>query len=193
MATGAPGTNGVWQYGEDDSEATFSALLNKAASTTDTQLGADRTRLTALELPGRVVNTESVAKTTVFSTTSTTYVDVTGMSATITPKASTNKILVTVTFLQSNSTTTAANRFRILRGTTPIGETVTGGFSQPYASNVNGFYVATMYLDAPASTSAQTYKLQMLVTAASTGYVGAYSLNTGQPSLSTITLQEIKA
>lgn len=49
MATGAPGTNGVWQYGEDDSEATFSALLNKAASTTDTQIGADRTRLTALE------------------------------------------------------------------------------------------------------------------------------------------------
>lgn len=49
MATGAPGTNGVWQYGEDDSEATFSALLNKAASTTDTQLGLDRTRLTALE------------------------------------------------------------------------------------------------------------------------------------------------
>lgn len=49
MATGAPGTNGVWQYGEDDSETTFSALLNKAASTTDTQIGADRTRLTALE------------------------------------------------------------------------------------------------------------------------------------------------
>lgn len=49
MATGAPGTNGVWQYGEDDSEATFSALLNKAASTTDTQLGLDRARLTTLE------------------------------------------------------------------------------------------------------------------------------------------------
>jgi hypothetical protein len=49
MATGAPGTNGVWQYGEDDSETTFSALLNKAASTTDTQLGLDRARLTTLE------------------------------------------------------------------------------------------------------------------------------------------------
>lgn len=49
MATGAPGTNGVWQYGEDDSEATFSALLNKAAATTDTQIGLDRGRLTTLE------------------------------------------------------------------------------------------------------------------------------------------------
>jgi hypothetical protein len=49
MATGSPGTNGVWQYGEDDSEATFSALLNKAASTTDTAIGLDRGRLTTLE------------------------------------------------------------------------------------------------------------------------------------------------
>jgi hypothetical protein len=49
MATGAPGTNGVWQYGEDDSEATFSALLNKVASTTNTQIGTDRGRLTTLE------------------------------------------------------------------------------------------------------------------------------------------------
>ena len=49
MATGAPGTNGVWQYGEDDSEATFSALLNKAAGTTDTAIGLDRARLTTLE------------------------------------------------------------------------------------------------------------------------------------------------
>ena len=49
MATGAPGTNGVWLYGEDDSEATFSALLNKAGTTVNTQLGLDRTRLTTLE------------------------------------------------------------------------------------------------------------------------------------------------
>jgi hypothetical protein len=49
MATGAPGTNGVWQYGEDDSEATFSELLNKAASSTDDEIGADRARITVLE------------------------------------------------------------------------------------------------------------------------------------------------
>jgi hypothetical protein len=56
MATGSPGTNGVWLYGEDDSEATFSALLNKAGTTVNTQLGADRTRLTSLEgtRPGTV-------------------------------------------------------------------------------------------------------------------------------------------
>jgi len=49
MATGAPGSNGVWLYGEDDNEATFSALLNKAGTTVNTQLGLDRNRLTTLE------------------------------------------------------------------------------------------------------------------------------------------------
>ena len=56
MATGAPGTNGVWQYGEDDSEATFSALLNKVAGTTDTQIGLDRGRLTTAE--GKITSLE---------------------------------------------------------------------------------------------------------------------------------------
>lgn len=39
MATGSLDTNGIWKYGEDDSEATFSALLNKLASSTSTRVG----------------------------------------------------------------------------------------------------------------------------------------------------------
>lgn len=56
MATGAPGTQGIWQYGEDDSEATFSALLNKVASTTNTQIGVDRGRITTAE--GKITSLE---------------------------------------------------------------------------------------------------------------------------------------
>ena len=59
MATGSPGSNGVWLYGEDDSEATFSALLNKAGTTVNTQLGVDRGRITAVE--GRATSLESRA------------------------------------------------------------------------------------------------------------------------------------
>lgn len=36
MATGALDANGIWQYGEDDSESTFSALLNKLGGSTST-------------------------------------------------------------------------------------------------------------------------------------------------------------
>ena len=57
MATGAPGSNGVWLYGEDDSEATFSALLNKAGTTVNTQLGVDRGRITAVEGVNTTQNT----------------------------------------------------------------------------------------------------------------------------------------
>lgn len=63
MATGAPGSNGVWQYGEDDSEATFSALLNKVASTTNTQIGVDRGRLTTAE--GKITSLEGTRPGTV--------------------------------------------------------------------------------------------------------------------------------
>ena len=63
MATGAPGTNGVWQYGEDDSEATFSALLNKVASTADSSIGTDRGRITTAE--GKIASLESTSPGTV--------------------------------------------------------------------------------------------------------------------------------
>ncbi len=39
MATGALDANGIWQYGEDDSNTTFSALLNRLASSVSTALG----------------------------------------------------------------------------------------------------------------------------------------------------------
>lgn len=42
MATGAPDANGIWIYGEDDSQPTFSALLNKLGASTSTQVGTLR-------------------------------------------------------------------------------------------------------------------------------------------------------
>lgn len=40
MATGALDANGIWQYGEDDSEPTFSGLLNKLAASTSTKVSS---------------------------------------------------------------------------------------------------------------------------------------------------------
>lgn len=39
MATGANDANGIWQYGEDDSNTTFSALLNRLGASTSTAIG----------------------------------------------------------------------------------------------------------------------------------------------------------
>lgn len=79
MATGAPGTNGVWQYGEDDSEATFSALLNKVASTADTQIGTDRGRLTTLEARKLSALTPIIPTGVTVSTGSGSYNSTTGL------------------------------------------------------------------------------------------------------------------
>lgn len=40
MATGSLDANGIWQYGEDDSEPTFSGLLNKLAESTSTKVSS---------------------------------------------------------------------------------------------------------------------------------------------------------
>lgn len=50
MAVGSYDANGVWINGEDDTYATFSARLNKSIQSISTEIGNDRTRLTALEL-----------------------------------------------------------------------------------------------------------------------------------------------
>lgn len=155
MATGTPGTNGVWQYGEDDSEATFSALLNKAASTTDTQIGLDRARLTALEAAGRIVQVVSATKTNTASTNSSTFSDISGLSVSITPKSATNKILV-LTRVNVGVSGDQLGKVKLLRGTTDIDLVAFSRFNDTgwvlnYASN---------HLDSPATTSATTYKLQ---------------------------------
>lgn len=46
---GALDAQGVWQFGEDDTESLASDLLNLLAAATSTQFGVDRGRLTTLE------------------------------------------------------------------------------------------------------------------------------------------------
>lgn len=177
MATGAPGSNGVWQYGEDDSEATFSALLNKVASTTNTQIGADRTRLTALEATGSIVQVVTGTTGTQVNITSTSK-QTTGLTGTITPKFSTSKILVIAT---STNFQGAGNRgdYAIFRNNTEL----TIGCS----SNTTGVHnEALSGADYPGGTTAITYSLRASIPA------GTLETNwSGFPG--SIILMEIKA
>jgi hypothetical protein len=49
MATGSLDTNGVWNYGEDDSIALFSDLLNLGTTSTSDAFTVDRARLSTIE------------------------------------------------------------------------------------------------------------------------------------------------
>ena len=98
------------------------------------------------------------------------YADITGLSATITPKFSTSKIMVEAHIYNSNNN--AVNFFRVLRGSTFI-EQPSGTSSGGANYNAHGFsyfdhqYQDTCVIkipDSPATTSATTYKIQTACT-----------------------------
>tara|TARA_B100001778_G_scaffold229911_1_gene191239 strand:+ start:575 stop:1042 length:468 start_codon:yes stop_codon:yes gene_type:complete len=134
---------------------------------------------------GGIIQIVQTVKQDQFTTSSTSYVDVTGMSATITPKFSTSKILVMLmTTVQQNGSRT---RFDIHNSTS--GGRISGstnGMQGAEGTSVN-LPCHMSFLHSPATTSATTYKLQMLNTGGSTSYFNA-STHTG-----TMTLMEVSA
>jgi len=114
---------------------------------------------------GKVLQAVSATYNTQFNTTSATMVD-TGLTATITPSASTSRVLVLMTNNMGSTRTgdDSYYRFQIVRGATTIfvGNS-NEGFSTAGASNGKQFYVTdtATYMDSPATTSATTYKVQI--------------------------------
>ena len=141
-----------------------------------------------------------------FSTSSTSWTDWTGMTATITPKFTTSKILITLTSGCSNSTQDTFQFVKLVRGTTDIALGNAAGSatrcwidgSQQTAGAVNVYQkgLSGSFLDSPATTSATTYKLQVIVTRIGTAYFGQTAETSDQnrsaiPSV--LTLMEIAA
>lgn len=97
------------------------------------------------------------------SSSSNTWID-TGLTASITPTATTSKVLVLVTqngLFKRNLNATAGIGLRLVRGSTTIVDfgnylTFTGTAIEMY-----GETASTIYLDSPSSTSSVTYKTQM--------------------------------
>ena len=119
--------------------------------------------------------------------TSTTFAN-TGLSASITPQSSTNKILAIVAGTGFASTAATDTAIRLTRDQ-PSAPTVLSTVSCAYSSAgaVIGTY-SIVYLDSPATTAALTYRTQ-LARNAGTGI--SYDEING--SLTTLTLMEISA
>ena len=148
---------------------------------------------TSLGVTGGILQVIQTFKNDTFSTTSTSLVDVTGFSATITPKATSSKIYVLASFVYGNSGSSARTRFQLLRDSTLIAEPAAGGtdgFTRNlFTSSSTAFASASLdFLDSPNTTSAITYKLQMSVSA-NTGYLGRGPSDFR--SVSTFTLMEV--
>lgn len=115
---------------------------------------------------GSVVQVRSTTKTDTFTTTSSSYTDVTGMSVSITPRSILNKIFVTVSLQGSQDVGVERASFQLVRGSTPIciGDQV-GSRTQASAEFASfnadlGTSLSINYVDSPASTSSTTYKVQ---------------------------------
>jgi hypothetical protein len=125
------------------------------------------TTLPAAIATGKVLQVVSTTKTDTFTTTSTSFTDITGMSVSITPSSASNKILV-FSYLTFGGSADRSKAFNLVRGSTNIlvGDSSgsrtpasVGGGNDNYLEKLNTTNLH--YLDSPNSTSATTYKIQV--------------------------------
>jgi len=180
-----------------------SAPQTVAPSTTGNLLTSNGTTWVSSAPPTqKVIQVVSTALTSIFSSSSTSYTDVTGLSVSITPTSATSKILVRVDITGGASSLAI---YQLMRGSTAIGigDLVSGhgqSTTQPAqwqgSNGDRGSYVGMTFLDSPATTSATTYKVQGFCDAG-TFYLNrssSYSATAvGTGSISTITVMEIAA
>ena len=190
--------------------AATQTLTNKTLTTPNlgtpsTLVLTNATGLAASAMPaGSVLQVVSTTITGTFTTSSVlpTYVDVTGLTVTITPASIADKVLVRASFKGSQTTATAHGWFKLQRNGTDIylGDAAgsrTRASGHVVGDNVSQTYqVAIEFLDSPASTSAVVYKI---VAASQSGYTttvgrdGTDADGTNTPRLpSTITVIGIK-
>ena len=157
----------------------------------------------ATEAKGSILQVKQVIKLDSFSTTSTTAVDVTGLSISITPSSSSNKVLVMCSMALGFDDANFV--YGILkRGNTQIAE-ADGASNRPrptfmgYDANEGVVeMVSFTFLDSPNTTSATTYKLQVQCASSGTATVGKSFRDLDQTGFdprcsSTITLMEVAA
>jgi hypothetical protein len=138
--------------------------------------------LTAAELNDlrgafRVLQVLAVQKTDTFTTSSSSLVDLTGLTLTVTPSATTSQILVGYTVQSQGISATNMGMISILRGATAIGNATAAG-SRTVSNSVSSELAvaeigqqANFFLDSPSTTSATTYKLQIRTGSGGTVFV----------------------
>jgi len=157
--------------------------------------GGSSSWIGAVSRSGGILQVVSTTKTNVFSTTSTSMVDVTGLSATITPRSTSSKIFVIASFVGANNSSTGSVQFNLVRNSTDIakstGSAVENSTLEMFTNSTGaGDSNSITFLDSPSTTSSTTYKIQMRIPYGGTGYVGRIAAG-DQGSSSTITLIEV--
>ena len=168
-----------------------------------TAFEGDGSALTNVSGGGKLLQVVQTVKTDTWSSSTTaTWVDITGLNVSITPASSSNKVLVDVHISLSNYSLAS---FRLVRGSTVIavGDNPGGNRVQatmgPISFTRDGHRTSSAsvrFLDTPSTTSSTTYKLQAW-TYHGTQYINRsytnQNANYTSSSISTITASEISA
>jgi len=170
----------------------------------DTDMIAAAAVTAAKRGPGAILQVVQTFKSDVTSFTSnssTTYADISGMSVTITPTSSSNKILVSFVACVSTNSSDRNNSIKLLRDSTDICKSTAGSslnatiidktFSDKYIMNFT-----QTFLDSPSTTSATTYKLQWACEGSGgnkTYFLNRKGQGSNEGATSTITVMEVAA
>ena len=164
--------------------------------------------LDSLKRAGNIIQVVQTVKTSKQTIQSTSLTDITGMSVTITPSSSSNKVLISYSLIAFTNGVQYWS-MRLLRGSSDdifigdINPSATsqqrasfGGYTQSY---VEARCIAQEFLDSPNTTSATTYKLQAHSPYSSSYIIGINSSPTQDNHtymnncVSTITAMEVAA
>ena len=199
--------------------ATQHSDLNDAVEALQAKVGADSSAVTSsldykvaqLEsgaTGGKILQVVSTTKTDVFSSTSSSFTAITGLSASITPSSATSKVLVMLNIKGCSTQATSSSNFnyRLMRGATAIGvgdaagsrNQVTGSIGTRSTGSETILMADTaVILDSPATTSATTYSVQGRSNTTVAWYVNRTQEDTDSAfyprSVSSITLIEVSA
>tara|TARA_R100000353_G_scaffold21966_2_gene19550 strand:- start:2610 stop:3104 length:495 start_codon:yes stop_codon:yes gene_type:complete len=134
------------------------------------------TRINNQALPaGSILQVKSSSSTAASSIDTETYTDIPSMTATITPRSTSSKILIQVSFgLLCSTGSSTGCLMKLFRDSTQIGAGSGADTHNVFLQNYNGannlfeprFHA---FVDSPSSTSSIVYKLQWRVVAASSG------------------------
>ena len=142
-------------------------------------------------LGGKVLQVVSTTKTDTFSSSSTSFIDITGYSVSITPTSSSSKILTVGVFTASAGLQSQITGYaQLVRNSTAIGNGAYGLGAQNAAEQDFTTQWNYNYLDSPSTTSSTTYKIQFKGDG-QTWYVNRSKNNPNTVGASTITVMEI--
>jgi hypothetical protein len=141
---------------------------------------------------GQVVTAQPV--TSDFSTSSSSYTDVTNLNASITPTATSSKILVLFygMLYASGSSQGVTARGRILRGSTALNSWQASAYDQGNSGVQTTNSATFTILDSPSTTSEVTYKIQIKKSEGSNATLKA-GANDSDNSTPTFVLMEVLA